>query len=1028
MKTLAKIFGSFGMACTLLLCLFALTLFGTLFQVNHGLYEAKETFFNSWFLTTQSGIPLFPGGVLVMSLLAANLILGGLVRIKWRARNLGVVIIHLGIIVMLVSSLVKLTNSQEGQLRLYIGQESNEFVSGDQWQISIWELGQTTDIPQWVLNDALFTDLEGSDTRNFHAAGLPFDLKLSGFLPNCSVLPKGPNWQASGEVVDGFGFFQQPLAKESQDNAAGIHAEAVLADGSSSKGLLWFPQKGPWKVRAEGREFVLDLNHATYPMPFSIRLDKFTKEEYPGMTMAKAYRSNVTRKDERGDQSILIQMNEPLRDQGLVLFQSGYGTDAGGEYSWFSVVNNPSDKWPEYSLWVITLGLVMTFGKHLFKFVKRQNKRRAMPLLLLFALTNSASAQGEERTEFWSDETVALFSTLPVQDGGRVKPMDSYAGLRLLTLNGKRTLSFEDGSKLDHSRWLLDVFFFPELARDYPSFRIQDDAVLILMGLSSKKKRDWYSYTELEGGLDALAIAAKAAAEVEAAYRDSLQRQTLQLSQNMAVFQALASMLALSREDYPTDGDPVLLEILGPKQAGLHWILPHAAELQQLSQLHAPDSATFLATAALFDSFDVGMAKGYRAATLFPPAEIHDEHDHDNNTWWRPYDVLVKSFRGEGADVSKQVHLLALLEELDQVKNDPVAFELGMRSLHTELVAMTEARNEYKKIPMEVSLYRWDLFTNALVLYLLGFLLATIGFLLPNAKWLRYGVTGSVVLAFALATTGIVMRCIIRERPPVVTLYDTILFITGVIVLVSLCMEWITRQRIAIFLAAFLGVAGMFLAGKYELHEVATVGDTMSSVVAVLDTNYYLAIHVTTITMGYAGGLLAAAIAHVWLFGKLFGFRKDDKEFYMSIARMIYGTVCFSLLFSLFGTIMGGVWANDSWGRFWGWDPKENGALLICLWMLVVLHARMGGYIRERGMANMAVLGGIVVSASWWGVNLLNVGLHSYGFTSGVAMTLYLYWGFEALILLACGLMHLATSRNNASGSTAIPPAPPPAK
>jgi ABC-type transport system involved in cytochrome c biogenesis permease subunit len=200
-----------------------------------------------------------------------------------------------------------------------------------------------------------------------------------------------------------------------------------------------------------------------------------------------------------------------------------------------------------------------------------------------------------------------------------------------------------------------------------------------------------------------------------------------------------------------------------------------------------------------------------------------------------------------------------------------------------------------------------------------------------------------------------------------------------------------------------MGIIGMFLAGRYELKEVASAGDTMASVVAVLDTNYYLAIHVTTITMGYAGGLLAAAIAHVWILGQFFGYRRDDKDFYKSITRMIYGIICFCLLFSIFGTIMGGVWANDSWGRFWGWDPKENGALLICIWQLLVLHARMGGYIKDRGMAVMAIVGGVVVSVSWWGVNLLNVGLHSYGFTSGVALTLVILWGVEALVVLLAG-------------------------
>ena len=98
---------------------------------------------------------------------------------------------------------------------------------------------------------------------------------------------------------------------------------------------------------------------------------------------------------------------------------------------------------------------------------------------------------------------------------------------------------------------------------------------------------------------------------------------------------------------------------------------------------------------------------------------------------------------------------------------------------------------------------------------------------------------------------------------------------------------------------------------------------------------------------------------------------------------MTYGTVCFALLFSFFGTVLGGLWADDSWGRFWGWDPKENGALIIVLWNALILHARWDGMARGRGVAILSVLGNIVVTWSFFGVNELGVGLHSYGFTEG---------------------------------------------
>jgi cytochrome c biogenesis factor len=115
---------------------------------------------------------------------------------------------------------------------------------------------------------------------------------------------------------------------------------------------------------------------------------------------------------------------------------------------------------------------------------------------------------------------------------------------------------------------------------------------------------------------------------------------------------------------------------------------------------------------------------------------------------------------------------------------------------------------------------------------------------------------------------------------------------------------------------------------------------------------------------------------------------------------MNYGVICFCLFFSLVGTVLGGIWANYSWGRFWGWDPKENGALMICLWTLVILHGRMGGIIRELGINMCSVILAIIVTFSWWGVNNLGVGLHSYGFTDGVWGALFSSWGVMGVFLV----------------------------
>ena len=120
---------------------------------------------------------------------------------------------------------------------------------------------------------------------------------------------------------------------------------------------------------------------------------------------------------------------------------------------------------------------------------------------------------------------------------------------------------------------------------------------------------------------------------------------------------------------------------------------------------------------------------------------------------------------------------------------------------------------------------------------------------------------------------------------------------------------------------------------------------------------------------------------------------------------MLYGVICFAMLFSFIGTVLGGIWADQSWGRFWGWDPKENGALLIVIWNALILHARWAGMVKQRGMAVLAVAGNIVTAWSWFGTNMLGVGLHSYGFTSGSRLFWLLFFMASQLVLIGIGLL-----------------------
>jgi ABC-type transport system involved in cytochrome c biogenesis permease subunit len=189
----------------------------------------------------------------------------------------------------------------------------------------------------------------------------------------------------------------------------------------------------------------------------------------------------------------------------------------------------------------------------------------------------------------------------------------------------------------------------------------------------------------------------------------------------------------------------------------------------------------------------------------------------------------------------------------------------------------------------------------------------------------------------------------------------------------------------------------------------------------VLDTQFWLSTHVVTVTLGYGATFLAGVLG-ILSIAKLAwagpdpsaAARREQEELH----RMTYGVVCFALFFSFIGTVLGGLWADDSWGRFWGWDPKENGALMIVLWNAAALHARWDRWLGPRGFALFAIGGNIITAWSWFGTNQLGIGLHSYGFTSGVLMLLA---GFvvSQLAIIAAGLFLTRPLSRGRSGAVA---------
>ncbi len=291
----------------------------------------------------------------------------------------------------------------------------------------------------------------------------------------------------------------------------------------------------------------------------------------------------------------------------------------------------------------------------------------------------------------------------------------------------------------------------------------------------------------------------------------------------------------------------------------------------------------------------------------------------------------------------------------------------------------------------------------AIYLYVSVLLLACIGWLGYSELFQRVAYW-LMVLTLVVHTAAILLRMYIHQRPPVTNLYTTGIFIGWVCVLLAVILEPIYRNGLANALAGIIGFFTLIVAHNLSLDNG---GDTFGTLVAVLDTNFWLATHVTIVNMGYAATFLVGCLGAVLILRGVFT-PTLTPDALGTLGRMMYGILCFAMFCSFTGTVLGGLWADYSWGRFWGWDPKENGALLIVIWNALVLHARWAGMIKQRGMAVLTVFGNIITIWSWFATNMLPVGLHTYGPAGDREYWVSVAWLIHLSILFV-GLMPLKT-------------------
>lgn len=591
--------------------------------------------------------------------------------------------------------------------------------------------------------------------------------------------------------------------------------------------------------------------------------------------------------------------------------------------------------------------------------------------------------EGDARTvanyEPWEKETLDLAALLPVQDGGRVKPLGTYAGFSMLSLHGARKMEIfgKDGKKviLKPLDWMLDCMFRPELADELPTFRVDNSEVLDAVGIKSKGRRDRYSYSDIKEGRAKLGELSATYEQIQRQDPKSLkpvESQTLALENNVRLYEYLTGYMDFARSG--------LLPASAAKEGQtlpVSQVMEAAPKIRAEMQAAAQGKQVSSEVQTIAELIQRRANSSGAVLNLFPPS------NKDDKEWLSAGDRIFHIFTGMTREPEQSIKDIKLLEDVSQsLKSGQAAFREKFSAWESSVVERAKARGEYRSIPLEADYFKKNWFIYALVWFLFAVLTAGVMFFAGRttagriAHWATVGFLG---IGLVYMIIPIAKRSIIMGRPPVGNLYDTIIFICAALVAFGLLVEWMTRKRFVLGITPIVAAFLIVLARRFEVGEGK---DHLDPLVAVLRSNYWLTIHVITITLGYAAGLITALLSIVYVMMRTLGLDDGDVSLRRSLTRAVYGCVCLTLTLSLIGTVLGGIWANDSWGRFWGWDPKENGALMIVLWSLAILHARLGGYIKEWGLHLCSIFGAMVVGFSWWHVNFLNVGLHNYGFSA----------------------------------------------
>jgi ABC-type transport system involved in cytochrome c biogenesis permease subunit len=931
-----------------------LILAGTYAQIDLGIWTILTQYFRTWyvfipfqiFVSRQwhvpGGLP-FPGGYFIGGMLLINLLAAHVVRFKWGPKRIGVILIHVSLIMLLLGELVTALYAAEANMTIEEGKTVNFTEDIHAMELAVIdpspaEHDEVITVPQSQLKSgALISD-----------AKLPFQIRIDQYFDNSHLL--GP-FQAQSEGQAGRRLSptqgiasQQQLIAEELPPVSGVEANRI--DTPSALISLYDNGQdlGSWlvslhlksqTVQVGDKSYHIALRFTRHYKPYSLHLIDFRFDRYLGTNTPRNYSSQV-------------RLIDPSRNEDRqVLIYMNHPLRYRGETFFQASFNSETERSTTLQVvrnpgWLVPyiacgLGALGMLIHFIMQLVRFLNRSRV--ILPGTSIRNSIKLR-----------------MLPV--GAAV-----MLGVALVPslqwwaqgLEGDAISTFGKLPVVDSGR----VKPIDTLAR------------MSLMVISGKQA--WYTDGS-KGSGDRKDMIAPQPATATQWLMDVLARP--QQADDYTVF----------RIDHP---EVLALMNQQPEQRkyfSYHEIMAYAEALDKQMQtaggIAAKDRTSF--QTKLVDLVDhVTVYRNLRkigGMFLVPPTKPGDAWQelaraHQAAQAQGKVDSYVDSFSASiaawgaqnTADLSKALedHDALLAQQVPQVVHD---------------------------VRFEAFFNRATPFYYALAIYVVVAVLI-VGSWLFMWKPLNTTAFWLLMINLVIHTFGILARMDIQDRPPVTNLYSSAIFVGWGAVLLGACIERIYRNGLGAATASVIGFVTLIIA-----HNLALDGDTMTMMQAVLDTNFWLATHVVVVTLGYSATFLAGVLGMVLI---VMGVMADPRQAQSrkTLARMIYGTVCFAALFSFVGTILGGLWADQSWGRFWGWDPKENGAMLIVLWNALVLHSRWGGLVRERGIAMLAVGGNAVTAWSWFGTNMLGTGLHAYGFMESGVFWLYSWYAVQVIFL-----------------------------